>query len=85
LCLAQKDEKSRAETSRGDKSSRGRGRRNYRGRGGNIIREKKNKMINNKGILMIDQLSNILDVVKLVILLLTVKFLGRKSVKGENN
>ena len=33
LCLAQKDQKSHAETSRGDKSSRGHGRRNYRGRG----------------------------------------------------
>ena len=78
LCLAQKDQKSHAGTSRGDKSSRGHGRRNYRGRGEKIIREPKNKMIGNKGILMIDHLSNVLDVVKLVILLLTVKYLGRK-------
>ena len=43
------------------------------------------KMTDNKAILMIDELSNVLDVVKLVILLLTVKSLWRKLVKGENN
>lgn len=53
--------------------------------GAKIIMETKTKMIENKGILMIDQLSNVLYVVKLVILLLSIKSLGRKSVKGENN
>ena len=85
MCLAQNNQKSHVETSRGDKSSRGHGRRNYRGKGEKLITETDNKMINNKGILMIDQLSNVLVVVKLVILLLTIKSLGRKSVKGENN
>ena len=53
--------------------------------GARIIRETRNKMIGNKEILMINQLPNVIDVVKLVILLLTIKSLGRKSMKGENN
>ena len=58
-----------ATTSRGDKSSRGQLGEIIEVGAAKIFRETDKKMIENKEILMIDWLSNVLDVVKLAILL----------------
>ena len=81
LCIAQKEQNPRGESTRPDHSSRGCGRITFRGKGVIII-----KMTDDKNMFrMIDNMLNDIDVVNLVILPVIVALLGKRLLRRKIN